>query len=121
MRQVNPYPRSADIATLREYSEAINQAAAGELHPFVSVTTTYSAGAADLVIYVVPAGAFTVTLPAPSETKGRILRVKRANNTTHVITITPASGLIDSAANTTLTTAYQAKAFHSDGVGYWSM
>ena len=121
MRQVNPNPMSADLSTLREFAEAINQAAAGELHPFVSVSAAYSAGPSDLVIYVVPAGAFTVTLPAATATKGRILRVKRANNNTSTITIQATSGNIDGAASTTLTTAYQVKAFHSDGANYWSV
>lgn len=121
MRLVNPSPQRADTDTVRQFAESINQAARGELWPFVSVSASYSAGPSDLVIYVVPAGTLTITLPPPSSTKERILRVKRANNTTHVVTIQPSSGQIDGAASTTLTTAYQAKSFHSDGSNYWSL
>ena len=121
MRQVTPFPGVADVRLLREYSEAINQAAAGELVPFVDVSTTYSAGPSDLLIYVSPSAPFTVTLPAPSATKNRVLTVKRKNSTTHTITVSPASGQIDGGASTTLTTAYQAKSFHSDGSNYWSI
>lgn len=121
MKAVNPSPLRADVETLRQYADSINQASRGELWPSVSVSTTYSAGPSDLVIYVVPAGAFTVTLPAASATKDRMIYVKRANNTTHTITIRASSGNIDAAASTTLTSAYQVKSFHSDGANYWSM
>lgn len=103
----------------QEYADAINQAARGLLQPFVNVSGTYSAGAADIVIYVSPSGICTITLPPPSVTKGSIRWVKRANNTTHTVTIQAASGNIDGAASTSLTTAYQSRAFHSDGSNYF--
>lgn len=121
MRSVNPTPMRADVETLRQYAEAINQAATGDLWPFVSVSAAYSAGPSDLVIYVVPAGTFTVTLPSARDMRGKMVYVKRANNTTHTITIQASSGNIDAAASTTLTTAYQVRSFHSDGANYWSM
>lgn len=121
MRNVRPYPTGVDVALLREYSEACNQAAKGLLHPFVSVTGTYTAGLGDIVILVAPSGNCTITLPAAADTAGSIRWVKRSNNTTHTVTIQPASGNIDGAASVTLTTAYQSRAFHSDGSNYWTV
>ena len=115
MRSVNPTPMRADVETLRQYAEAINQAATGDLWPFVSVSAAYSAGPSDLVIYVVPAGTFTVTLPSARDMRGKMIYVKRANNTTHTITVQSTSGNIDDAASVTLTTAHQAREFFSDG------
>ena len=106
---------------LRDHAESINQAASGNLFPSVSVATTYSAGSGDLVIYVVPSGTFTVTLPLARDMQNKKVTVKRANNTTHTITIQGASGNIDGAASVTLTTAYQARTFHSDGTNYWGI
>ncbi len=121
MRQVSPNPTKADLQTLREFAEAINQAAAGDLYPFVQATGSYSAGPSDSVIYIAPSGTCQITLPAASEVKGRMYYVKRSNNTTHTVTIAATGGNIDGAASTTLTTAYQVKRFASDGANYWSM
>lgn len=121
MRLVQPTPTQATPALLREFAESLNQAASGDLWPFVTVSASYSAGPSDLVIYVTPGGIMTVTLPNPNQTKGKLIHVKRANNTTHTVTISPAAGQIDGAASVTLTTAYQARVFHSDGSNYWSM
>ena len=119
MRTVLPWPNLPS-----EYTDAINQAARGELHPFVSVTGTYSSGVGEIVILVAPSGACTITLPDPSATKGSIRWVKRSNNTTHTVTIKSPTGNIDGTAGSTgvtLTTAYQSRAFHSDGVTYWEV
>lgn len=121
MRKVQPFPTEATLALLREYSEACNQAATGLLHPFVAVTGTYTAGLGDIVIHVAPTGACTITLPPPADTVGSIRWVKRTNNTVHTVTIQPASGNVDGAASVTLTAAYQARAFHSDGSNYWTV
>lgn len=127
MRQVTPTPdiRVNDWdrlrSVLRDVSEAVNQAARGYLHKSVTVSAAYSASPGDIMIYVSPAGAFTVTLPAAKDTTDKVIRVKRKNNTTHTITIQASSGNIDGAASTTLTTAYQTKAFHSDGSNYYTV
>lgn len=106
---------------LREHAVAINQAAEQRIFLPVAITTTYSAGENDHVILAAPAAPFTITLPAASTMIYKRVVVKRSNNTTHTITIQSSSGNIDGAASTTLTTAYQAKEFYSDGAAYWSI
>ncbi len=106
---------------LREHAVAINQAADQRIFQPVAITTTYSAGENDHVILAAPSAPFTITLPAASQMIYKRVVVKRSNNTTHTITIQSSSGNIDGAASTTLTTAYQAKEFYSDGSAYWSI
>jgi hypothetical protein len=106
---------------LRQFAVSINQAANLQLWQFVAVTSAYSSGDNDHVILVSPAGAMAVTLPAASSMRNKKITVKRANNTTHIITVSSTSGLIDTAASVTLTTAYQYRTFFSDGAAYWEM
>ena len=106
---------------LRSFATSINQAADGRLWLSTSVTTTYSSGENDHVILVVPAAPFTVTLPTAQAMKNKRVVVKRANNTTHTITIATTAGNIDGAASVTLTTAYQRREFFSDGSNYWEV
>lgn len=119
MRAVTARPQAVDLNVIRQLCESVNQAALGVLHPFVSVTGAYSAGLGDLVILVAPSGTCTITLPPAKDTAQTIRRVKRSNNTTHTVTIQASSGNIDGAASTSLTTAYQSRAFFSDGTNYW--
>lgn len=112
--------RAQCIRYFNDLAQSVNQAADGRLREFVSVSTTYTAGENDHVINVVPAGAFTVTLKEPGVMRNKWVTVKRTNNTTHTITIQPASGTIDGAASVTLTTAYQVRHFFSDGAAWWT-
>lgn len=130
MRRVNGavrLPLSAEDATFMralreqfaEHIQALNEAADGRLQLHVTATAAYSAGENDHVIVVKPTGAMAVTLPAVSKMVGKIVTVKRGNNTTHTITIQTSEGNIDGAASTSLTTAYQSRRFFSDGSDYW--
>lgn len=66
-------------------------------------------------------GATAVTLPAPTGLSGRTIVVEK-DASAQVVTITPASGLVDGAANTTLATgAIHAKFFVCDGTGWWTI
>lgn len=121
MRKVRPYPDRVDVELAREFAEAINQAASGVLWPSVAVTGSYTAGTGDLVILVAPSGTCAITLPPAKDTTNTIRRVKRSNNTTHTITVQTGGGNIDGAASVTLTTAYQSRAFFSDGSNYWTV
>ena len=106
---------------LRSFATSINQAADGRLWLSTNVSTTYSSGENDHVILVTPAGIFTVTLPTAQVMKNKRVIVKRANNTTHTITIQSSAGNIDGAASVTLTTAYQSREFFSDGSNFWEI
>lgn len=67
-------------------------------------------------------GATAVTLPAPALTQpGRLYRVYK-DASAQTVTITPAAGLVDGAASTTLATgAIHAKAFLSDGTNWFTV
>lgn len=130
MNKVKPSPQLTDDArmfrarledVLRQHADSINQAAGGQLHNVVSVSTTYAAGTADHVILVSPSGTLTITLPDALDMLGKRIIVKRANNTTHVVTIDTSSGTIDGAASVTLTTAWQRREFVSDGSNYFEV
>ena len=128
MKRVTPQPilpremgdnwRLEVLRLLREYSDAINQAADHRLSEFVSITGAYTSGENDHVILCSPGAIFTLTLPDVKNMKGKRVVVKRANNTTHIITIGTTAGNIDGAVTVTLTTAYQSREFFSDGVDY---
>ena len=128
MKRVTPQPilpremgdnwRLEVLRLLREYSDAINQAADHRLSEFVAITTTYTAGENDHVILCAPSAPFTLTIPAASVMRNKRVVVKRTNNTTHVVTIQSTSGNIDDAASVTLTTAYQPREFFSDGADW---
>lgn len=129
MNKVLPDPKLPTLGAalktyeyLREHALAINQAADGALHKFVSVSSTYSAGVNDHVILVTPSSTMTVTLPAAKDTINKRVVVKRANNTTHVITVNVAGvGAIDGGTSVTLTTAWQRREFFSNGVQYFEV
>jgi len=128
MKRVTPQPilpremgenwQGALLRLLREYSDAINQAADHRLSEFVSITGAYTAGENDHVILCAPAAPFTLTIPAASVMRNKRVVVKRTNNTTHVVTIQSTSGNIDDAASVTLTTAYQPRELFSDGADW---
>lgn len=103
---------------LKAFAVAINQAADGQLWKSVAITTTYSSGDNDHIILCRPGAPVTLTLPNVKDMKGKRVVVKRANNTTHTITVGTTAGNIDGAATVTLTTAYQSREFFSDGVDY---
>jgi hypothetical protein len=125
MKKVTPQPilghnLSGSVLDLcREYSVALNQLADHGFSEFVTVTGSYTAGENDHVIECSPSGAMTVTLPAASVMRNKRIVVKRANNTTHVITIQSTRGNIDTSTSVTLTTAFQSCEVFSDGENWW--
>lgn len=104
---------------LRKFAISINQAADGRLWNWVAKTGGYASAENELVILIAPTAPAAVTLPDVKAMAQKRVIVKRTNNTTHTITVAPAVGTIDGAANATLTTAYQSREFFSDGTSYW--
>ena len=94
----------------------------------ISFTTRTSAATAITVTandYVVLCqaltGATAVTLPAPTNLAGRTVIIEK-DASAQTVTITPASGLVDGGASTTLATgAIHAKFFVCDGTGWWTI
>lgn len=67
-------------------------------------------------------GATAVTLPAPSAALVGRQYIVQKDASAQTVTITPASGQVDGAANTTLATgAVHAKIFMCDGTAWWTV
>lgn len=105
---------------MRDLHEAVNQLSSGVLHNSKRVSASYTSAEHETYIGVTPSGAMTITLPAASRMKDRMVTVARENNTTHTVTIQAASGNINGAASVTLTTAYQVRRLMSDGANYFT-
>lgn len=106
---------------LRRLSANVNNFVDGRQLQFVSITAAYTASENDHVIFVAPSAPMGIALPAASTMVGKMIIIKRTNTTTHTITLTPASGNIETAATATLTTSLQRRAYYSDGVAYWEI
>lgn len=89
----------------------------------ISSATSYTLGSTDYVLTLQSlTGATAVTLPAPSASlKGREYVVHK-DASAQTVTITPASGQVDGAANVTLATgAVHARILVCDGAAWWSV
>jgi hypothetical protein len=82
-----------------------------------SVSATDAMSVADSIILA--NGTFTETLPSAASAVNRRYTVK--NTGTGTITIAPASGTIDGAANVTLTVQYSSFDFVSDGTSWYTV
>lgn len=81
-------------------------------------TTTYTATASDACILADAATAgFTITLPAVAA--GRQLTVKKIDSSVNLVTVAPASGLIDGAANDVVSVQWQARTYISNGTNWF--
>jgi hypothetical protein len=99
---------------LGEFARSINQAANLVLWKTVAVSTAYTAGVNDHIIRCT-SGPYTVTIPSASSMNGKRIVIKRADSGTSTLTISSASGNIDGAGSTSLTTAWQSRELFSDG------
>ena len=99
---------------LGEFARSINQAASLILWKTVAVSAAYTAGTNDHIIKCT-SGPYTVTIPSASSMNGKRIVVKRADGGASTLTIQSASGNIDGAASTSLTTAWQSRELFSDG------
>jgi hypothetical protein len=87
-------------------------------------TTITSAGGTvtgtDVVVPVDPSGGATaITLTAGDSY--RLIIFKNITSSTNVITITPSAGLINGAANITMTTGYQCRHIWFNGTDYFTL
>lgn len=90
----------------------------------VTTAVSYTVALNDYNVLVLGAtGAVAVTLPAPATgvRSGRVFNVYK-DAAAQTITITPAAGLIDGGASTTLATgAIHSKKFVCDGTNYFTL
>lgn len=83
-------------------------------------TSNYTALTTDgLILVDCTSGAVTITLPAVAV--GRSLIVKKIDSTINAVTIAPASGLIDGAANVALANQWQARTLVSNGTDWFNI
>lgn len=80
-------------------------------------TAAYTALTGELVLADATGGAFTVTLPSAA-VAGRQVIVKRMNTGVNNVTVAPAAGTIDGAANVALTAQYQVTRLIADGTNW---
>lgn len=106
---------------LRDHAQSINQGADGRLFNIRTLTATGASAVNELFVVVKPSGAMTLTIPPALDMLGKLLIVKRGNNTTHTVTVQSSSGTIDGAASVTLTTAWQRRMLMSDGTEYFEV
>jgi hypothetical protein len=83
--------------------------------PTVNFTVPFVAFPEVVVYATTGAGGITISLPAPSTWKGKIVVVKKMDATLGVATVTPAAGQIDGNGSYFLTNQYQYVRLHSDG------
>lgn len=87
------------------------------LYTIQAKSASYTAVNGDVVLCTAGAGGFTVTLPAVGA--GRQVIVKKIDNGVGTITISPASGTIDGAANAAITTQNQSYTAVCDGTNWF--
>jgi len=71
------------------------------------------------VLVDVSAGGFTLTLPSAGSVEGKILKIKKKNNSTNVLTLDTASGNIDGASSIQLESGFAAVNIISDGTDFY--
>lgn len=111
----------ADLyAVLRSFAQAINRYADGYLSSVVSVSANYTCAINDGIVMVTTGGTGkTITLPAASQTKEKVIIVVKCDTAAATVTVNTASGNINGAASTTITGSYGVKQFASDGSNYF--
>ena len=86
----------------------------------VSKSALYTATGADSTILTTATSAYTITLPQGAAYKDKAFAVVKDNAGANAITVTPASGTINGAANFSLASgAYHGVLATSDGTNYW--
>ena len=85
-----------------------------------SVTTTYTALAADRVLLCdASGGSFVLTLPTAVDGKVYIIKDKGTASATQTITVSPSTGNIDGASTFALDSINTSLTVVGDGVDYW--
>ncbi len=87
----------------------------------VSKTANYTVGVLEgISLFDTTAGNIAVTLPAAAGALGREYIIKRTSAGANTLTITPASGTIDGAANTTISAQWGVVRLFSDGTNWFT-
>lgn len=114
------YHRPNLFEILLALEQRINRAIEGYLFRVTSVSSNYSATVQDSVILVnTTGGARTITLPRADACKEKRFTVKKADNSANAVTVQSSSGTIDDAASYSISSAYEAADFVSDGTEFW--
>lgn len=107
---------------LRAIASSVNAHDDGYTHAVVSTSSSYTVQRGDGVILISAAGgARTVTLQHPSESKGKLVAIRKTEGGANNVTVSPTSGLIDGGATATLTAAAPRIMLASDGTNHYSV
>lgn len=107
---------------LRAIAAAVNRLDDGYTSAVVSTAANYTVQRGDSVILISAAGGVrTVTLQHPSESKGKLVAIRKTEGGANNVTVSPTSGLIDGAASVTLTAASPRIMLASDGTNHFSV
>jgi hypothetical protein len=91
----------------------------GRIVDVVAVNAAYTVSTGDEVVLVTTGGAAKIiTLPTPVGNKGRVFTIKKVDAAAFAATVTPAAGLIDGAANFSVSAQYKYVTAVSDGTNY---
>ena len=85
----------------------------------ISSTGTINMNSGLQILVDVSAGGFTLTLPSAGSVEGKILKIKKKNNSTNVLTLDTASGNIDGASSIQLESGFAAVNIISDGTDFY--
>ena len=86
-----------------------------------TAASPYAVSLIDCVVFANPGGAQTINLPiASGSLAGRLITVKRINNSANVVTVGSLGGTIDGAATYVLAAgSYASATFTTDGTNWW--
>lgn len=91
--------------------------------PVRSETAAYTATSIDfLILCDATSAAFSVTLPAAADNKGKLLAIKKTDASVNAVTIDGnASETIDGATTVSLGSQYSSRLLMSDGLSNWAV
>lgn len=112
--EVSPATLSDDIMYLFTKEKIIKNAV---LFTKTTVTSDYTAKPWEIILVDASSGSITITIPAPVE--GAEIIVKKIDNTTNTVTLSPTSGNIDGYDSIVMTTQNEAYHLISDGDNWY--
>lgn len=114
----SPNYTPAQHATYHNALAAFHNADANGAGGVSTKTANYTATATDACVLAdATTAGFTVTLPAV--VAGRQLTVKKLDSTVNLVTVAPASGTIDGAANDVISVQWQSRTYISNGTNWY--
>lgn len=83
------------------------------------ITGSYTVGFSEKIINVNNSGNIVINLPLAAAQQGRTIVIKKISNNANTITLTPASGTIETAATLVMSTYLGTRVIYNDGTNWW--